>query len=305
MLVISLFFLEDQMKKAIIPCCIVLASLLVIYFLQDEKPLEFAHWPYEERWEISSSQSNESEKKYIHQILDQPFSYLDEGGQSYAFVSQDGRYVLKLFKERLTPSLFVRIWPSIAFIDHYRNKHLAKREKKHLNAFIGHKLAYETIRQESALIYVQLNPSKESHLVTITDRNKRPFAVDLKGLSFVIQEKGTMLKDALADLFSKGDIAGVERRIGQLFSLYLGEYAKGIYDLDRGIMHNIGCLEDRVFHLDVGKMVSDERIKEEAFYREDLAKMATKLKTWIHRRYPQHSSHFSDLIEQQSHLMSQ
>jgi hypothetical protein len=38
------------------------------------------------------------EKEEVAPILDQPFSYLSSGGQSFVFLSEDGHYVLKLIK---------------------------------------------------------------------------------------------------------------------------------------------------------------------------------------------------------------
>src|SRR5689334_14456085 len=38
------------------------------------------------------------EQQQLDRILSQPFRYLSAGSQSYAFVSEDGKYVIKFFR---------------------------------------------------------------------------------------------------------------------------------------------------------------------------------------------------------------
>src|SRR5579871_916778 len=42
---------------------------------------------------------NPKEQKEIERILSQKFTYLARGSQAFAFISEDGRYVLKMFKQ--------------------------------------------------------------------------------------------------------------------------------------------------------------------------------------------------------------
>ena len=48
-------------------------------------------------WEFPQPSAEEQEQ--IDAILSQKFTYLARGSQAFAFVSEDGRYVLKLFKQ--------------------------------------------------------------------------------------------------------------------------------------------------------------------------------------------------------------
>src|SRR5207253_11328582 len=41
-----------------------------------------------------------SEESALHCAVDQPYRYLGSGGQCFAFISQDNRYVIKFFKTR-------------------------------------------------------------------------------------------------------------------------------------------------------------------------------------------------------------
>ncbi|MBS0605157.1 MAG: hypothetical protein JSS60_09020 [Verrucomicrobia bacterium] len=41
----------------------------------------------------------EDEQREVDRILTQKFTYLARGSQAFAFISEDGKYVLKLFKQ--------------------------------------------------------------------------------------------------------------------------------------------------------------------------------------------------------------
>ncbi len=91
------------------------------------------------------------------------------------------------------------------------------------------------------------------------------------------------------------DIA--KKRLLQVLQLYISEYKKGIYDLDHGVMHNIGCIEDRIFHLDAGKFIADDTMRDPKVYSQDLIKIASKLQTWIKKHYPQYADELTKHLQ--------
>lgn len=238
--------------------------------------------PYRSEWAVSPSNDDA--------ILDGPWTYLDEGGQSYAFASADGRYVLKFFKfHRFRSSPFFQALPAIGPLKSWRESHATRRRTKLETAFSGYRLAYDHHREESGLLFVQLNASKESKTIHLIDADGIAMAVDLNCIPFVLQTKGSMLSETFSALLERGDLEGAKEVIDQLFALYLSEYAKGLCDLDRGIMHNIGCVDGKkLFHLDVGKLAFDESMKNDAVQQKELAMAASKVHLWLHKHYPQH-----------------
>lgn len=241
---------------------------------------------------------NEGKRAALSIILSQPFHYLGEGGQSYVFSSADQRYVLKLLKfKRLQPSWLVSHLPNISLLSNYRNKHIARKKQKLKSFFLGHTLAYDLHRQESGLILMQLYPSHVSQPVILIDKLGLQRKIDLENMVYVVQEKGETLRRVFSQLLNQGDLQAVKTRIGQVFDLYLSEYHKGIYDLDHGVMHNIGFVDDKPIHLDIGKFIYDERIKQLNEYQHDLIKVAGKIKVWIHKHYPQYDQELTEDIE--------
>src|SRR5258706_12163985 len=78
-------------------------------------------------WELSPLSAQEKEN--IDKILTEPFSFLGSGGQCYAFVSKDEKYVLKFFKQKANPCPL----------------------------FNSCKIAYETLKEETGMLALHLN----------------------------------------------------------------------------------------------------------------------------------------------------
>jgi hypothetical protein len=253
--------------------------------------------PYQKEWSISPPDKGQEEQ--VNSILSQPFFYLSEGGQSIVFMSADHSYVLKLFKfKRFRPSILINLLPD-PFFHSYRTAHKTKRTKKLLAAFKGYKLAYDHLRQESGLIFIQLNPSSSVRLITLIDKRGLKRSINLQKATYIIQEKGEILSIALAHLLDKGELQKAQNLIQQLFLLYQSEYSKGLYDLDHGIMHNIGCVGDRLIHLDVGKIIDDEQMKQPNLYKKDLEKVALKISRWMSQHYPKYAEEMEQRMKEQ------
>lgn len=66
--------------------------------------------PHHDEWDIPKL--SDEERQRLDSILSQKFTYIGKGAQSYAFGSDDGKYVLKFFKfKHLTPHWFVEMFP--------------------------------------------------------------------------------------------------------------------------------------------------------------------------------------------------
>lgn len=286
------------MKKWIITSLLLLLPYFYFILLNDELDLSHITGNIQDhsKWKVSAITDNDTAK--IDHILNQPFTYLSEGGQSYVFASQDQKYVLKLFKfNRFKPHFLVQILPDVFPFKTYRDQHINKREHKLTTAFNGYKLAYDLHKEDSGLIALQLIPSNESKLITLTDKKNCLRTINLENVSYILQEKGEMLSTDLSNLLRDGNLSAAKKRLTQVLQLYLSEYQKGIYDLDHGVMHNIGCIGDRIFHLDGGKFISDTNMKDPEAYKKDLVKIASKLQIWIEKHYPEYSYELTKFLE--------
>lgn len=244
--------------------------------------------PYSTSWDIPALPVDEKEK--IDEILNQKFTYLGKGAQSYVFSSADGKYVLKFFKfKHLKPSVFHRLLPPFwPFLD-YRTKEEARKSRKLKGVFNGYRLAYEMHKEESGLLLIHLNKTPTIHkTVTLYDKLGLEHRIDLNDVVFILQEKGETLGHLLTQLLNHGNVSAAQEKIDQIFDLYLIEYQKGIYDHDHGVMQNTGFIGERPLHLDIGKLHQDASISDPQIYQHDMNFVFKKIDFWIETHYPQY-----------------
>ncbi len=217
------------------------------------------------------------DRDQLSSIIDQPFTYLGKGNQTYVFESQDHKYVLKFFKfGHLKPSLF------------FDNAPL--KSKKIARIFSSHQLAYERNKDNAALLFVHLNKTNSLHLVAhVRDKWGFRHDIDLDSVVFVVQEKAIPARVLISHLLDRGDVASATKRFQSLIGLFLSEYSRGIYDQDHNLMHNTGFIGDKPVRFDVGKMAKDEEMKTPEGSQKDLAAVMRRIDHWLGKYYPQYA----------------
>jgi hypothetical protein len=195
---------------------------------------------YNSEWAIVEPQ----DLRLLKSILSQKFKFLAAGSQSYAFVSQDGKYVIKFFEMKHLVSRISDLWHPEK-VD-YRRQNL-------LSIFNAHKLAYDELRQDTGLIYIHLNKSHhlQTHLEAI-DRLGRTHLIDLDKTEFMVQEKAELIFTRLKKLIDRGDKKEMQRCIAATLQLVQRRIDRGISDHDKAVKHNYGFVGDRPLHLDIG-----------------------------------------------------
>ncbi|WP_039377643.1 hypothetical protein [Parachlamydia acanthamoebae] len=260
--------------------------------------------PYHIAWE--NQPLSHEEQANLDKILDQKFEYLGKGAQSFAFISEDNKYILKLFKfKHLKPSWLVEWLPPVGILNEIRENERIKKLEKLESVFNGYNLAYDCHRKESGLLYVHLNretcPGK---IVHVTDKLGLPHQLNLSEIIYVVQEKAVTTRQEMTNLLSKGFVLTAIDRVNQIFDLYLQEYAKGIYDRDHGVMHNTGFVHGETvypIHLDIGKLSPSDNMKNLEVYRSDLMKVVAKFDLWFKENYPQY---YPELVQAMENRLS-
>ena len=122
--------------------------------------------------------TNQGETLATQEILKQPFHYLARGGQTFVFVSEDQKYVLKFFKN--SPNAFVPL-----------KKYHTKKIGKLMRDIEGYLLAFERLPEESGLIFLKLDTETPfDQTVTIVDKLGIQHELSLQKTLFVVQKKG-------------------------------------------------------------------------------------------------------------------
>lgn len=214
------------------------------------------------------------EKACVEKILSQPFSYLASGGSCYVFASQDGRYVLKLFKHHhLDPMTRLQSLPLPSFL---RYK-LEKRAKKRERVFSSCKSAFTQLKEMTGLVYVQLNKQKLFKTrLTLIDKLGIKHEILLDEIEFLLQKKAEMAYSHIDRLIAYGDLEGAEAAVSELSRLVQEIAKSGFKDLDPNLDTNFGFIGNQAVKIDVGPLVQGVEKRPGA-----------RLKKWIKLRYPQ------------------
>jgi hypothetical protein len=268
------------------------------YFLTDDFRMANITYDSKEGPAWKTFPLEEEEKAHLFSILGQKFHYLGKGAQSYAFVSEDDRYVLKFFKfKHMRPHFWVSWLPSIPPFEAYKTAVLKRKTRKFQSIFIGYELAYQENKAGAELIYLHLTPTNFfNRSVAVIDKIGIERHIDLDGIVFLLQNKGEVLSDRMHRMLSANEVGSVEIDMINLLDMYVKEYKQGMYDGDHGVMHNTGFIGERPFHLDVGKLVKNESMKIADNYKQDLKQVVWNINAWIGRHYPEHYAILSPLL---------
>lgn len=200
-------------------------------------------------------------------ILNQDFNYLGKGCQFYTFMSQDGQYVLKFFKQKhLRDPIMVQIADFIGLKD-YAAKQRERKFSKVDKLFKSCKLAYEYLPQETGVVAIHLNKTKDQFKDKTTIYDKMGFAhtIDLNDFEFVLQKAAQ-------------PVVGTKEAVASMCQVVEDRCRKGIADRDPAFIQNMGLLPDgRAIIIDIGQLEKDDRLKDEETMRIEIQKRLNTL----------------------------
>jgi hypothetical protein len=256
-----------------------------------------SEFTFQPQWEVRSLLPKEQAE--FERAIDQPYTYLGKGCQSYVFASQDGEYVIKFFKyQRYRLQWWLTHFPPLPAIVKYRQEKLEKKWKK-LDGFVqSWKVAFENLKEETGLVFVHLNKTK--HLQTqliIYDKIGQKHVVKLDEMEFCLQRRARLLCDAILDCKAKKDLVAGQQLIHRLLNLILSEYSRGLADNDHALMQNTGVAQGKPVHIDVGQFVFNEAIKHPVVFHQELFTKTYKFKMWLRENYPE----LGDYLETELH----
>lgn len=249
-------------------------------------------------WEIPPL-SPEAQKN-ITEILNQKFTYLDKGSQSYVFVSEDQKHVLKFLKQgKLRPQTWLAYIP-FSFNPYYK-EFLVLQEKLH-RTYQAQKIAFTEFKAQTGLLYVHLN--RTHHLkqtVTLIDKKGERHTISLDNVCFSLQRKADLFYPRLNSMLEQKNIEGIKKVITSLFSLADCFVKKGVVDHDPIIKKNFGLIENQVIQFDIGRMRLAPRRLTPSEYQQQVAKLTNSLKKWITTNYPELLPYYEQNLRNLTH----
>jgi hypothetical protein len=236
------------------------------------------------------------EKGFEMPELGQAFHYLCKGGQSYVFLSEDGRYVLKFFRasrlnllKELAKVLPMQRW----------KKTIKKGEKGLEKTYRSYQLAASSLPEECGILGIHFHPttSLPKRLILI-DKVKCVHKIDPNKYPFVLQLKATPVKERLKELVNIGDIEGAKQSLRSLFALLEKRVASGIEDKDPNLVKNFGFHKAAAIQIDPGRFEESEVLSSER-----VAQSKEDLMHWIHKELPELNEEIDQAYEELVHAL--
>ncbi|HEY2810445.1 MAG TPA: hypothetical protein VGJ00_03540 [Rhabdochlamydiaceae bacterium] len=238
-------------------------------------------------------------KKELDALLDQTYLFLGNGGQCYVFLSQDGKAVIKLFKQH-----HIRQWqllhniPLPRALHPLREKLLKKKSHQSPLFFKSCALAYEKFKERTGLIYLHLNRTNYFNKnLKIIDPLGIAHFIDLDATDFAIQKRIVPSHVHFRKLIRENNLDEAKRCIESLFELIRERNQQGIADRDPNIRRNIGFICAHAIEMDLGSFTEDEDKKSRDRQSQHLARQMQKLQRWLSKENRELSLYFSEKLK--------
>ncbi len=229
------------------------------------------------------------------EALSQKYTYFGCGGQAYVFFSDDGKYVIKFFKQHhFNPPTYLNYIPGIS---QYRDRKFAKRRKRLLQDYLSYKTGFEQLPHETEIVYVHLNPT--SHIkkqLTLIDKLNIVHKIDLDTTDFLIQRRADGVLSTIKEKMRAGDKEGAKKTIDQLITLVLTRCQKGFGDGDPNLITNCGIYKDHAIKIDIGRFSNSPLMKEPLFYKPELYAITRNLRNWLVHNSPELVEHLDSSV---------
>lgn len=276
---------------------LLLVAIRAIYYSASEG-FSMPRINYKSPKQITLPAPTEAEINELKQITNQEFFYLAKGSQAYAFLSQDGHYILKLFK-------FYHFRP-IPFFENVLNKdshtilgeHFNRRHKKRDLTLESYRIAFSDLAKECGIYYLQISPSVQYHLpVTVVDKIGRKYHLNLEQYGYTLQKRAYLIYPTLQHWIKKNDMVSAKTFLHNLVQLIVRREQLGIQDQDPDLHKNAGVIGTEALFIDIGSFHYNAKAKENDVCVTDLKKTTAALKKWLEQHSPELALFLNSEIE--------
>lgn len=232
----------------------------------------------------------DSDEPVDETLLQQPFTYLGKGGQSYVFLSDDGSTVLKFLRGSKLSQIAFRT-PFLGREN--KERKILETEEKMRQTLRSYAIARDLFKQEAGILATHLSQThKIATPIMLIDRSKIKHMIDPNSYPFIIQKRATLVKETIAQLMERGEVTAAKMALRSLFSLLQLRMQRGIEDGDPNLAKNFGFLDLEPIQIDGGsfQLGLTPSVSSIQSSQEDL-------QHWINKCYPELSDDFRSAYE--------
>jgi hypothetical protein len=293
------FKTSSLIRTALLFFVFALCTRAAYYALADGFSLRRIETPISFQGNISVKPPSETTLETISSITHQQFRYLKKGSQAYAFISDDGRYILKLFKlHHMQPAEWLHTMPLPGILKRYCDNLVRRRKYRIELTLTSYKLASDTLSQECGLLYAQILPSHDFTLpVTIIDSIGRHYTIDLSQHGFAIQKRADLVLPSFERWINNGKLDEAKLAIDSLVALIAKRSVKGIQDSDPDLHKNAGLIGNSAVLIDIGSFFANPSIACSSEMKSDMKKVFLHFSEWLSKRSCELHSHLLMRLE--------
>lgn len=243
--------------------------------------------PFDPRWEVEKPRGDEM--AIIKAALNQPYKILHAGGQSYAFESSDGKYILKITKyEHMRIPLWAKLLPLPPSLNKIRTRSIDKKKRIFNETFNSYILANKNLGSLSGILYLHLNKTSDLNLKTpIIDFIGNRHILDLDKYEFVLQVKGVTTFKYLDDLLKNREEKKAKEAIKKLLEFTANRIRMGLEDHDFILYKNFGFYKEDPLQIDIGSLRENKTFLNDNMLKLKMSEVKEQLETWAKKSYPQ------------------
>jgi hypothetical protein len=213
-------------------------------------------------------------KETIDTIFSQSFHLFSTGGQSYVFISDDQKTMLKLFKFQ-----HLRIPPILEFIPlsgsalERKNQKKAYKRVQLFRTYDSYQNAFSHFKEESKLIEINLTniPGRYQSKIKIFDAQNIYHELDPNLTPFLLQKKVDLFETVIENDLLNHSYDHAYAAISHLLRMIAKRVNLGFEDNDAFLIKNIGIDEDKAILIDVGTLESPKMLNyEEKLHQIDI-----------------------------------
>lgn len=241
-----------------------------------------SHLSYDPRWDVAHTPDEEA---FLRKITNQPYYFLGKGAQSFVFCSQDEKYVIKFFRHN---HMSVPLW------QRWSASSASKRHSKLSKDFSSYKIAYEMLKEETALLYLHLN--KTTHLqcsLDLVDKLGIHHPIPLDQYEFLVQKKADLVYPALDTMMKGGRTDDAKVALSGLVHFLAYRSQQGIFDKDPDLNSNFGFIGTKTIQIDIGRFKFRPPQKD----KNEIVRITDNLHQWLMMWYPELDTHLKSEIE--------
>ena len=248
-------------------------------------------------------QANDSQKEAVSQpkdienVLSQPFYYFAKGHHAYAFISEDGKYILKFLRAIKFQRPFIDSW----FLSFAKQKKHPQKKRLHF-IMKSHELASYPLQEQTAVYYLHFHKTEVLQKpICLIDKMHRRFYLDANNFCYVVQNKVELFEEILPELVKKKDDETIKDMIHAYFTVIFLRCQKNIMNKDRGGWgRNYGVIEgcNRAYEIDIGSYTVMENLNTSQKTFEEIEQCSRDFRKWIQSHVPHLVGFFDKTMKQ-------